>query len=252
MKKLLCLFLMITLLLTCQKQPAEKITIATAANMQFAMKELVQAFTEETGLECETIISSSGKLTAQIMLGAPYDIFVSADLKYPTTLFENGKTLEAPKVYAYGYLVLWTMKGGSSLGLNKFQSASIRHIALANPKIAPYGKAAMEILSADNALLSYGDKLVYGESIAQVNQFIMSQSADVGFTAKSMVMTPEMKGQGYWEEIPSNLYSPIKQGIALLKTNPERQSQAQKFYNFLFSAKAKEILDNFGYGVEIE
>jgi len=255
-KNKLFLFIPLFLFLSCQNNSDQKLTIAAAANMQFAMKALVEAFTEETNIECETIISSSGKLTAQIIHGAPYHIFVSADLKYPNTLFEKGKTIAAPKVYAYGYLVLWSQVGAieNSLEtvLQSFPSEDIQHIALANPKTAPYGRAAMQVLEKDQAFSSYESKLVYGESIAQVNQFVTTKAAEFGFTAKSVVMAPKINPKGDWLALPTDLYDPIEQGVVILKTNPKAEAQAQKFYKFLFSPKAKEILDNFGYDVEME
>jgi len=244
----LVIILSYSLLVGCQDTTPTKLTIATAANMQFAMKELTSSFTIQTGLPCETVISSSGKLTAQIKEGAPFDILVSADMKYPSDLFENGFATSAPETYAHGRLVLWSMTEQSP-SLEILSDETISHIALANPKIAPYGSAAVEVLEHHNILGEVTDKVVYGESIAQTNQFIISKAAEMGFTAKSVVLSPGMKGQGRWIEIDPNIYTPLAQGIVILDNQRGQLDQAQKFYDFLFSQKGKEILDKFGYSV---
>ncbi len=236
------------LLSACGSKRSEALVIATAANMQFAMEALAEAFTEKTGVACQPIISSSGKLTAQIKEGAPFDVFVSADMKYPNELFEAGFTLAPPKVYAYGQLVLWTKKGTSRPNIQDLSRADVRHIALANPKTAPYGQAAMEVLTHYKLLEQVEQKLVYGESIAQTNQFILSEAAEVGFTAQSVVLSARMKGEGQWIAIPQDIYSPIAQGIVLLQR--ERvHAEAQAFYDFIFSVEASRILQSYGYQI---
>ncbi len=254
MKKIFLSLIALALLATCTQESKQKLNIATAANMQFAMKELVQSFTLDTGIECEIIIGSSGKLTAQIHQGAPFDILVSADMKYPTKLYKEGLALEKPQIYAYGTLVLWTMKEAINLPVFSdciplLTSDAVKHLAVANPKTAPYGRASMEILDHYNLFERVEHKLVYGESIAQTNQFITTQAADLGFTSKSVVLHSGLQNQGKWIEIPIDLYTPISQGIILVKHAESRLSQAQKFRDFLFSPKGKEILNNFGYVV---
>jgi molybdate transport system substrate-binding protein len=239
--------LLLWLTLSCGHKPESKLTIATAANMQFAMTELTDFFSEKTGIACETILGSSGKLTAQISAGAPYHLFVSADMKYPQTLFEAGLTESAPAVYAAGRLILWST---SSTHLSFPQSLSdqnVTHIALANPQTAPYGKAAMETLQKLGLEESLLPKLVYGESIAQTNQFITSGAAEIGFTAKSVVLSSNLAGKGKWVDIPADYHNPLTQGVVLLKGMADHKSEARQFYEFLFSAEAKEILNKFGY-----
>ncbi|MDX1830373.1 MAG: molybdate ABC transporter substrate-binding protein [Lutibacter sp.] len=243
----LSLFILAT---SCKTKEQKIVTIATAANMQFAMDELVAKFYEETGIKCQTIISSSGKLTAQIKEGAPYDIFVSANMKYPNNLFQSGFTTSPPKIYAFGKLVLWTIKDTLQPSLTLLNKKYIEHIATANPKTAPYGIASIETLKNAHLYNEIESKLVYGQSIAQTNQFITSKVADIGFTSKSVVLSPKMKGNGKWIEIDSTLYSPIKQGVVIIKNKKYKLKRATKFYNFLFSSKAKEILNNFGYSTK--
>lgn len=234
----------------CHSPRGEKLTIATAANMQFAMEAILEAFTAETGIACETSISSSGKLTAQIEEGAPFDVFVSADMKYPTRLFENGLSTGPPEVYAYGNLVLWSMIDGMKPAIELLADESVHHVALANPKTAPYGVAATQVLEHFQLTEKLNGKLVYGESIAQTNQFIISRAAALGFTAKSVVLSPQMKGQGQWIDMDPELYSPIAQGVVIIKHSDQQMPDARRFYEFLFSEKAREILIGFGYAVE--
>ena len=186
---------------------ADTITVAVAANVQYAFDDLHAEFKKETGHDLKPIYNSSGKFTAQIMNGAPFDVFLSADTEFPEKLHRDGFTTAAPRIYAYGALVLWTMK---DLDLNKWQSVlsstAVEKIAIANPKTAPYGREtirALHYLTLDEALKS---KFVFGESISQTNQYIHSRAADVGFTAKSVVVSPEMKGQGKWIELPKGSY----------------------------------------------
>lgn len=241
---------MVGLFSSCNTVPSSNtLTIATAANMQFAMQVLTKAFTAKTGIHCDVVISSSGKLTAQIKEGAPYDVFVSADMKYPNELFNSGLTANTPKVYALGRLVLWSMVEGLNPTLEGLKNGQIQHIALANIKTAPYGIAAMKILEHHQLLEELEEKLVYGESIAQTNQFITSKSAEVGFTALSVVLSPPMKNKGQWMVLEEG-YAPIEQGVVLVKRKDGNGNQAQQFYDFLFSEEAKRLLKDFGYLVD--
>src|SRR5665213_3535065 len=122
------------------------LNIAVAANMRFAMQEISKAFTNKTGIVCNLVISSSGKLMAQIKEGAPYDLFISADMKYPNELFKAGFASAQPKIYAYGKLVMWSMINGLKPSFDMLKNSKIIHIAIADPKTAPYGEAATEAL----------------------------------------------------------------------------------------------------------
>lgn len=246
---ILSIWTFLTLLMGCQSSPANKLVIATAANMQFAMEKITQEFTRETGISCELVVSSSGKLTAQIKEGAPYDLFVAANMAYPKAVYQAGRAEGHPEIYAYGKLVLWTLEDGLEPSLSELANPSIRHIAAANPKTAPYGAAAMQVLEKRGLTASLSDKLVYGESISQTNQYILSGAAEVGFTAMSVVLSPEMKGKGKWTEVDPADYSPIDQGIVLLKHQGKAHPQAREFHKFLRSAKARTILEGFGYEV---
>lgn len=248
LQALLILCLSSILLLACKEPRKENtILIATASNMQFAIKEIASAFTENTGIETEIITGASGNLAAQIKEGAPYDIFLSANLKYPRFLYKNGLAKDPPEVYAYGQLILWTCQDGISTELDSLKSDLVKHIALANPEIAPYGKAAMEVLNKHELTSTIQQKLVYAESIAQANQFIHSGAAELGFTALAVVYTPQFKNKGSWTVIPAEAYSPIAQGIILVNRQGATSDNARKFYNFLLGDKGKQILGKYGY-----
>ncbi|HLF32721.1 MAG TPA: molybdate ABC transporter substrate-binding protein [Cyclobacteriaceae bacterium] len=233
-------------LASCSPRP-EKLIIATAANVQFAMDGLVKEFASESGIPCEIILGSSGKLTAQIMAGAPYDVFVSADMKYPQELHAAGKTTDKPEVYAYGLLVLWTVREDIEPELDMLNDDRVMHVAIANPRTAPYGEAAREALVNYRLYEKVAGKLVYGESIAQVNQFILSGTAEAGFTSKSMVLSGEMQNKGRWTEVDRTLYSPIAQGAVIIRREGKDPAHAEDFYNFLYSENAQDILKNSGY-----
>lgn len=235
------------LLFSCGQKEKAKLTIATAANVQFAMKELVELFTQEEGIPANIVISSSGQLTAQIKQGAPFDLFVSANMKYPEELYRSGFTTGAPAVYAYGKLVLWTAEEAINPSIDSLDSPSINHIALANPKNAPYGQAGVEVLQHYQVFDKVASKLVYGESISQTNQFIVSGAAEIGFTAKSVVVSPTLVEKGKWIEIDQNTYTPIAQGVVIIKKDDQIITEAEKFYSFLFSQKAKAVLEKYGY-----
>ncbi|MEM1320297.1 MAG: molybdate ABC transporter substrate-binding protein [Bacteroidota bacterium] len=238
-----------TLLLfaSCQAPAPGILTIAAAANVQFVIEELGETFTEETGIPTEVILSSSGKLTAQILEGAPYDLFISANMKYPERLHSAGKTLLPPKIYAYGKLVLWTQDPDLQPDMQALKLPETDFIALANPKTAPYGYAAAEALKHYQLIESLRQKLVYGESISQTNQFITTRSARIGFTAKSVVLSPVMKDKGRWVEVDTASYSPIAQGVVPLQRKDGNTEAAEQFYHFLLGEKAQKILQTYGY-----
>jgi molybdate transport system substrate-binding protein len=228
---------------------ADTLTVAVAANVQYAFDDLQAAFRKETGHELKPVYNSSGKFAAQIMNGAPFDVFLSADMEYPERLHKEGFAAAAPQVYAYGALVLWTLK---DLDLGNWQSVlasqAVGKIAVANPKTAPYGRETIKVLAYFKMDEALKNKLVFGESISQTNQYIHSKAADAGFTAKSVVVAPEMQGQGKWIDLPKASYQPIAQGIVVLRhgqqTNPK---VAQQFHDFVLSPKSRAILERYGY-----
>jgi molybdate transport system substrate-binding protein len=252
MRTLLWGFLMTITLSTCQYEEApEKLTIAVAANVQFAIAELEKAFEAMHNIPVEVVLSSSGKLTAQIQQGAPYDLFLSANMKYPRYLQAQGLAASPPEVYATGSLVAWTTKNISlDSALQILTRPSIRKIAIANPKNAPYGEAAQQLLQKRQLWDVVSPKLVFGESITQTNQYILSGASDMGFTAKSVVLSPAGKGQSNWIELPISDYAPIDQGVVLTRHGQQAHPvEARQFIAFLKTPAAKAIFEKYGYRI---
>jgi molybdate transport system substrate-binding protein len=240
------------LLLASSMVRAETLTIAVAANVKFAFDDLAAAFRKESDIDIQPVYGSSGKITAQVKEGAPYDLFLSADMEFPTKLYQSGQAVTAPKVYAYGKIVLWTLNARLDLskGLSVLGSSDVRKIAVANPKVAPYGEEALKAVDKLGLKAAIEPKLVYAENIAQVVQFVDSGNVDAGFTAKSLVTAPENAGRGKWIDVPMESYTPIAQGAVILRHGQaEHGEAARKFYDFLYSAKARAILEKFHYGL---
>jgi molybdate transport system substrate-binding protein len=243
------LLLLLLTFLPGSRLAAQAVKVAVAANAQFVVEELRKAFKAESGADLEPIVSSSGKLTAQIRNGAPFEVFLSADTKYPDELHKAGFAAEAPKVYAYGSLVLWSReKRGLPPTLNFLTGPDIARIAVANPRLAPYGEAAVQALTYYKLYARVEKKLVFGESIAQVNQYVLSGAAPVGFTSKSVVLDPATVGKGAWVEVDRKAYRPIAQSVVLLKTG--QSAGARQFYAFLSGEAAKAIFRKYGYLTE--
>lgn len=229
---------------------ANSITVAVAANVSYAIVDIKKAFENlYPKSKVKIILGSSGKLTAQIKHGAPFDIFMSANMMYPQSLFEDKLALSKPNVYAEGGLaMLSTKKQDFSSGLNLLLEKKIKKIALANPKTAPYGTASFEALKNVQLLQKIKRKIVYGESISQTLSFTMA-AADIGLVAKSLLYSSKMKkykeGE-HWVEIDISLFTPIQQGIVILK-HAKSNETAKRFYEFVLSKEAKKIFSQFGY-----
>ena len=231
---------------------ANELTVAAAANLQSVLDELKTQFEKDTGIQLKTVVASSGKLTAQIENGAPFDIFMSANMSYPDRLFKEGLTVQSPKIYAYGVLVLWTLRPlDISKGMNLLVDPAVKKIAIASPQGAPYGQAAIQALQHQQFGTALDKKFVYGESIAQVNEFIALQAADIGLTSKSTVLSVNLNEKGTWVEVDPKTYQPIAQGVVILKyAVKDHLRAARKFYDFIFSKEAREAFKKYGYTVD--
>jgi molybdate transport system substrate-binding protein len=232
---------------------AGEIKIAVAANVSYAIEPLKKAFYAlypKTNIE--VILGSSGKLTAQIKNGAPYELFMSANMKYPEVLYKEGIAVTKPIVYAQGALAYVSVKPQDfTQGMRLLTEYKIQKIALANPKTAPYGVAAVEALRNAKVHDAVKEKFVYGESISQTMTYAMT-AADIGFIARSSLFSPQMahlKEGINWSDVDETLYTPIDQGMVILK-KAEGNPEVRDFYDFMLSAKAQKILKNFGYKVE--
>jgi len=223
------------------------VKVAVAANLQSVIKVLQSDFKQRSGIDIEPIVGSSGNLVAQIRNGAPFDVFLSADMSFPEALFTNGLTTQKPVVYAQGSLIICS---NQDIGFENWErlllTAKINKIAVANPAIAPYGKAAVEALTAKGVYNNIKSKIVTGESISQVNTYITTGNAEAGFTTQALVKDPANKIKLYWLVIDPKLYSPIEQGIVLIK-HPEANPAAEKFYQYILSAPARAIFEAYGY-----
>jgi molybdate transport system substrate-binding protein len=228
---------------------AQNLKVAVAANLQGVVKVLQRDFKQKTGITIQPIVGSSGNLSAQIKNGAPFDLFLSADMSFPEALYKEGFSLKAPAVYAYGRLIICSTQ---NIGFENWErlllSKRIKKIAIANPSIAPYGKAAEELLKLKGIRDDIRSKIVTGESIAQINTYITTGVVDVGFTTRSLVKDMEGKTTLYWKEIDPKSYTLIKQGMIITKQTRE-SANALKFYEYMLSPAAKTILKKYGYGV---
>lgn len=247
-KELYLLFSLFILLILSIPVYADTLTVAAAANVKFVIEDLKNEFKKETNIDIKTVISSSGKLTSQIKAGAPFDIFLSADISYPDLLYREGFTKVKPKIYSYGSIVLWSSQ---DLKINNpvefLLSDKVRRIAIANPKNAPYGKEAINALKYHKIFEKVKSKIVYGDSISQVNNYISLNVVDVGITSKSSVVRPNIKIKGIWKEMDKKSYNPIAQGVVILKYAKGNIIASKRFYDFLFSKKGKEIFKSHGY-----
>lgn len=225
------------------------LTVAAAANVRFALEEIRAVFADSTGIEVKAVYGASGKLTTQIRNGAPFDVFVSADMDYPDSLHRWGLAAAEPRPYAYGRLVLWTLRDEDlSRGLEMLRDPSIRKVAVADPKRAPYGREALKALQRAGLYGAVKPKLVFGENIAQVSQFLMTGNVDAAFNAKSVVLAPETRGKGAWREVESTLYDRIAQGAVICQHGQaNRPGLSGRFHAFLYSEAARRILARYGY-----
>jgi len=231
---------------------AGKLLVAAAANMTYVLEPLNAAFERaEPGVTVTTEIGSSGGIVAQIGNGAPYDVFLSADMDFPAKLVAMGEADGASLVtYAFGRLVLWTTRPGLELGSveSVVRNPRVLKIAIANPGTAPYGRAAEEVLSRLGIAAEAGPKLVVGENVTQAAQFVSSGNADAGFVAYSLVVAPNLGDKGRWIEIPAALYSPVAQGAVLTRHGMSNPA-ARRYLRFLGGKEAREVLARFGYAL---
>ena len=223
------------------------IHIAAASNLGYAMQALKRAFSaRHNDIDVTVTFSSSGKLSAQILRGAPYGLFLSADTAYAQKLYDARRACGEPIVYTRGKLVLFsTQPRDFSKKMRLLLAPSVKRIAVANPKTAPYGKAAFEAMRNGGILPKVRSKLIYGESLSQCVTYAL-KAADIGFISKSSLYGESMRrfksGVNYID-IDERLYSPIAQAMVLLRND----APYRKFYDFMLSSQAQTILSHYGY-----
>jgi molybdate transport system substrate-binding protein len=243
------LFILSLLLFLSQGVFAQQATIAVAANMKDAFTEINTAFKAAGNPDIRIVYGSSGNFTAQIMNGAPFNLFISADEHFPIELFRRGKAIDQGVVYATGKLAIIS-KNSAGISLTDSKSELIKviskanKIAIAKPELAPYGKAAIEYLKAEGLWDIAKDKLIYGDNIGITTMYVVTGAADLGFTALSLAKSAEVAKYTNYILVNNKLYEPIKQRMVLIKGAPR---EATTLYQFMQSPQAKLILQKYGY-----
>ncbi len=230
---------------------AGDLTVAAASDLNFAFKELVSEYERKTGERVKLTFGSSGNFYAQIRNGAPFDLYFSADIAYPRKLDAAGLAVPGTLYpYAIGRIVVWAPSRSTlpveGRGLDVLLDPSVKKIAIANPKHAPYGRAAVSAMDHFNLHKRVEDKLVLGENISQAAQFVESGAADVGIIALSLALAPAMRANGKYWEIPAEAHPPLEQGAVILKASPN-QDRAKSFLNFLQGEEGKAIMRRYGF-----
>jgi molybdate transport system substrate-binding protein len=243
MKRLLSLVIVFTSI----SLSAQKVLIAAAADLRYAMAEVVLAYKKANPKsDIKVTYGSSGNAYQQIVNGAPYDIYFSADIMYPNKLKEQGLTATNPTLYAIGFIVLWSNQIDVSKGISSLKDSRITKIAIANPDHAPYGKRAEESLKFYKLYDGLKSKIIMGENISQAAQFAQTGNAEVGILALSLVLSPAMKNHGKYFLIDSKSYSPLEQAYVIIK-KPTVNTEAYKFAKFVATPTARAIFKSYGF-----
>jgi molybdate transport system substrate-binding protein len=229
---------------------AEEITIAAAADLSFAFREIATEYENTTGNHVRLTLGSSGNFFAQIQNGAPFDLYFSADIAYPRKLEEADLTVPGSLYkYAVGRIVLWTgheSRIDVTKGFEALREPTVKKIAIANPKHAPYGRAAVAAMEYFKVYDQVKDKLILGENISQAAQFIESGACDIGIIALSLALAPTMKTRGTYWEIPEVAYPPLEQGAVILKSS-KQQEAAKQFLAFIKGEQAQGVMKRYGF-----
>lgn len=240
--------LLVLLLAWAPLTQAEKITIAAAADLKFAMDELVVEFRQAHPTDkVEVIYGSSGKFHTQIQQGAPFDLYFSADIEFPRLLAKAGFAASEVIPHAFGRIVLWsTTQDASKMTLASLTDPAIKRIAIANPKHAPYGMRAVEALKQSGLWDKVESKLVYGDNIAHTAQFVQTGNAQVGIIALALALNPELAAKGDYWLIPEQLHTPLEQGFIITK-RAEQNALARQFADYMESKPAREVMTRYGF-----
>ena len=229
---------------------AGEVQVAVAANFAGPIAKIGEAFTAATGHTLKVSAGATGKFYTQIISGAPFEVLIAADDETPKRLAAEGHAVAGTNfTYAIGKLVLWSARPGFVDHQGAvLASDKVKHVAIANPKVAPYGAAAMEVIKARGLSDAVTPKLVTAESIAQAHQFVASGNAELGFVALSQVAVPGKPTPGSYWAVPANLYGEIRQDAVLLKAGADNPV-AKALLDYLKSEAAKKLIREFGYGL---
>jgi molybdate transport system substrate-binding protein len=229
---------------------AEEITIAAASDLNFAFREIATEYERTTGNHVRLTLGSSGNFFAQIQNGAPFDLYFSADIAYPRKLEEAGLAVPGSLYqYAVGRIVLWAGKESYldlSKGLEILREPTVKKIAIANPKHAPYGRAAVAAMEHFKVYDQVKEKLILGENISQAAQFIESGACDIGIIALALAVAPAMKSKGTYWEVPAEAHPLLEQGAVILKSSKSLEA-ARQFLEFIKGPNGQEIMKRYGF-----
>jgi molybdate transport system substrate-binding protein len=226
---------------------AEQVLVAVAANFVPPFREVAMEFEKTTGHNVQVAAGSSGNFYSQIKNGAPFDVFFSADMERPKLLENEGLGVKDSRfTYAIGRLVLWSPNADLVKGEETLRSKTFKRLAMANPKTAPYGVAAMQAMQKLELWENLQPHIVMGESLGQTMGFIESGNAQLGFVAVSQVLDPKIQGQGSRWDVPDHLHEPIKQDVILLTKAKDNQA-AKALMEFIGGPQAKKIIERYGY-----
>ncbi len=239
--------LAVLLLLFSAAVHADGLTIAVASNFRTAAQEIASEFSASTGIEIRFSSASTSKLYAQILNGAPFDLFLAADSKHPRLLEESALATDGSRAtYAVGHLVLWSREATDCR--KALESLGKQHLAIANPQTAPYGIAARQFLVSAGLWERVGPRLVYGENVGQAMQFVATRNAQLGLVAASQAADPNAPPSSCTWAVPVGMHEPIEQQLVVLRRTSEHQAVAA-FVEFLAGDAAKGIIHKFGYRV---
>jgi len=233
-------------------QAPQQATIAAAADLQFALDDILGGFRRaHPSADIRVVYGSSGNFYTQIRGGAPFDLFLSANLDYPRRLAGDGLAVpESLFTYAVGRIVVWAPAGSpldpARLGMRALEAPEVRHVAIANPEHAPYGRAAVAAMKSMGVYDRVSGKLVLGENVAQALQFVESGAAEVGIVALSLALAPPVRGRGRYWEVPLDAYPAIEQGGAIL-ARARGSRLALDLRNYLAGPAARDRLKQYGF-----
>lgn len=228
---------------------ADEVNVAVASNFSSTLKKLSLDFNKKTGHKLRVSAASTGKLYAQIKHGAPFDVFLAADEIRPDLLLsENVALASSAYIYAKGKLVLLSNIPPTDTCQNVLNSNSLKRLSIANPKTAPYGFAAVQVMKELSLWSKLKPRLVMGENIAQALQFVSTKNAEAGFVAKSMLVMKEVTKDACVWDVPADMYSPINQKMVVLNKAKNKVS-VQAFQQYMMSVRAKKIIKSSGYDV---
>jgi molybdate transport system substrate-binding protein len=250
------LLLVVLPALTCRRAaPAAGLSIAAAADLRFALDELTAAFRRaHPEIAVSVSYGSSGTFFAQLVNGAPFDLFLSADVSYPRQLAARGLTIPGSEfTYAVGRIVVWVPASSpidvARLGMRALDAPGVTHVSIANPEHAPYGRAAEAAMRSAGVYEAVRPKLVFGENVSQALQFVQSGSAEIGIVALSLAVSPAVAGSGTFWEVPLESYPRIEQGGTILRwsANPEA---ARLFRSLILADTGRAVLKRYGFFVD--